>query len=302
MQWVRDFQPDPERQRLVRGALWITLLGNIGLALGKAIAARLSGSVALYADAANSISDVLYSLLIVLGLWIAQRPPDLSHPQGHSRFEPLAGLVVAAAMTVAGYEAGRAAIERLIAGGIELSLGWPTAALLLSATIKAGMYAAIHRIAGMTSSSTLDAAAKDNLADVLTSTAAFLGILGAHFIHPLADAIGGILVAAWIFKSAWEVWQENLSYLSGGGAPAELRAAIVEAAQGVDGVTLVHQVITEHVGPDLVADLHVNVDGNMTVFEAHTISDEVRARVEQLPGIDRAYVHIEPCETVPRRE
>ncbi len=106
MQWVRDFQPDPERQRLVRGALWITLLGNIGLALGKAIAARLSGSVALYADAANSISDVLYSLLIVLGLWIAQRPPDLSHPQGHSRFEPLAGLVVAAAMTVADMKPG----------------------------------------------------------------------------------------------------------------------------------------------------------------------------------------------------
>jgi len=223
MQWIRDIQPDPERQRMVRGALWITLLGNIGLALAKGIAARLSGSVALYADAANSISDVLYSLLIVLGLWVAQRPPDLSHPQGHSRFEPLAGLVVAAAMTVAGYEAARTAIARLIAGGIALSLGWPTVALLLSAAVKAGMYAAIHRIARLTASSTLDAAAKDNLADVLTSIAAFLGILGAHFIHPLADAIGGILVAAWIFKSAWEVWRENLKYLSGGGAPPEFR-------------------------------------------------------------------------------
>lgn len=301
MQWIRDIQPDPERQRMVRGALWITLLGNIGLALAKGIAARLSGSVALYADAANSISDVLYSLLIVLGLWVAQRPPDLSHPQGHSRFEPLAGLVVAAAMTVAGYEAARTAIARLIAGGIALSLGWPTVALLLSAAVKAGMYAAIHRIARLTASSTLDAAAKDNLADVLTSIAAFLGILGAHFIHPLADAIGGILVAAWIFKSAWEVWRENLKYLSGGGAPPELLTAIVETAQVVEGVTLVHQVITEHVGPDLVADLHVNVDGNITLFEAHAISDEVRARVEQLPGIDRAYVHVEPCDAVPRR-
>ncbi len=164
------------------------------------------------------------------------------------------------------------------------------------------MYAAIHRIAGMTSSSTLDAAAKDNLADVLTSTAAFLGILGAHFIHPLADAIGGILVAAWIFKSAWEVWQENLSYLSGGGAPAELRAAIVEAAQGVDGVALVHQVITEHVGPDLVADLHVNVDGNMTVFEAH------RSRTRCGHGLSSCRASTAPTCTsnrvklVPRRE
>lgn len=302
MQWIRDYEPDPERQRLMRGALWITLLGNVSLAVGKALAARLSGSVALYADAANSISDVLYSLLIVLGLWVAQRPPDLSHPQGHSRFEPLAGLVVAAAMTFAGYEAGRAAIERLISGGIALLLGWPTVALLLSATVKAGMYATIHRIAGLTASSTLEAASKDNLADVLTSIAAFFGILGTRFIHPLADAVAGVLVAAWIFRSALGVWRENLTYLSGGGASADLRDAIVETAAAVDGVLRVHQVLTEHVGPELVADLHINVDGNIPLFEAHAISDEVRTCIERLPGIDRAYVHVEPCEAVPRRD
>ena len=123
MQWIRDYKPDPDATRLFRRALVITLGGNILLAAGKGVATYLSGSVALYADTANSVSDVLYSLLMVLGLWMAQQPPDIGHPQGHGRFEPIVGLLVAAAMTFAGYEAGRTSIERFVGGGLALELG-----------------------------------------------------------------------------------------------------------------------------------------------------------------------------------
>ena len=119
MRWVRDYIPQQAGQsKLYREALIITLGGNIVLAISKAIVAYLSGSVALYSDAANSVSDVVYSLLMVLGLWMAQRPPDISHPQGHSRFEPLIGLVVTASMAFAGFEAARASINRFIEGGM----------------------------------------------------------------------------------------------------------------------------------------------------------------------------------------
>ena len=296
MQVIRDAQPDAMRWRRLRRALWITIIGNIALAVGKGVVARLSGSVALYADAANSASDVAYSLLMVLGLWLSQRPPDLSHPQGHSRFEPLAGLVVATAMTLAGYEAGRAAAVRFLAGGTAVAAGWPTVALLVSAGVKAAMYVTISRIAKLTASPTLGAAAKDNLADVLTSLAAFLGTLGSQFLHPLADPIAGLLVAFWILKAALSVWRENLTYLSGGGAPSDMGTEIADTAAAVGGVLRVHQVITEHVGPNFVADLHINVDGTLPLFDAHAISDEVRRRVEALAGIDRAYIHLEPCE------
>jgi cation diffusion facilitator family transporter len=299
MQFIRDMQPDQARRRLLNRALWITILGNVLLAGGKAVVAYISGSVALYADAANSISDVFYSLLMALGLWIAQRPPDRSHPQGHSRFEPLAGLVVASAMTFAGYEAARASITRLIEGAVPVAIGWPTVALLVSAVLKAMMYGVIRRIAERAQSTTLDAAAKDNLADVLTSTAAFLGTLGSRFLHPLTDPVAGIIVALWIFKAAFEVWKENLTYLTGGGASPELHAEILQAAQEITGVVRVHQIITEYVGPELVADLHINVDGNVPLFNAHAISDAVQASVETLAGIDRAYVHVEPCEVIP---
>jgi cation diffusion facilitator family transporter len=299
MQVVRDAIPDPARRRLLTQALWITLLSNLGLAIGKGIIATITDSVALYADAANSASDLFYSLLMSLGLWISQRPPDLSHPQGHSRFEPLAGLIVAGAMTVAAYEAGRMTVQRFITGGASVPLEWPAIALLISAAVKGVMYALIHRIAGKTNSPTLDAAAKDNLADVLSSTAAFAGIVASQFIHPLADPIAGAVVVLWIAHAAFDVWRENLKYLTGGGASADLRQEIIAVSGTIQGVERVHQVLTEYVGPELIADLHINVNGNLPLFDAHVISDNVRERVEALEGIDRAYVHVEPCELIP---
>ena len=89
MRWIRDFEPDSSVSRKFRRALVITLAGNVLLAGIKGAAAYLSGSTAVLADAINSASDVLYSILLVVGLWLSQRPPDLSHPQGHSRFEPM---------------------------------------------------------------------------------------------------------------------------------------------------------------------------------------------------------------------
>jgi cation diffusion facilitator family transporter len=205
-------------------------------------------------------------------------------------------------MTFAGFEAGRAAIVRLLEGSSALEIGWPAVALVLSAGVKAGMFGIIRNIARRATSPTLAAAAKDNLADVLTSSAAFVGILGSQFIAPIADPVAGCLVAIWILKSALEVWQENLTYLTGGGASEQLRGEIVNAASAVRGVERVHQVITEHAGPELVADLHINVDGNLPLFDAHTISDRVQERVEAIDGIDRAYVHLEPCEVIPRED
>lgn len=298
MQWVRDITPDVERRRLYRRAILITLLGNLALAIGKGIAAYYSDSVAVYADAANSASDVLYSLLMILGLWMAMQPPDLSHPQGHSRFEPLVGLAVAFAMTYAGYEAGRAAIERFLVGGSAVEPGLPTLALLASAAVKAGMFLAIRRVAETLSSPALAVTARDNLSDVLTSGAAFLGVFGSRFLHPLLDPIGGALVALWIFRAAFEAAQENLKYLTGAGAPRELRQEIAEVAGQVPGVLRVHQVITEYVGPQLVADLHINVDGHISLYEAHRISDAVQEAVAALAEVDRAYVHVEPCEAL----
>lgn len=295
MQWVRDFQPQPEQNRLYRTALFVTLGGNLFLAVAKGIVAWISGSAAIYSDAANSVSDVVYSLLMVAGLWMALQPPDLSHPQGHSRFEPLIGLVVTASMVFAGFEAARNSLERYNDKSIAaIALDLPTYVLLFSAAVKAGMFVFIKRIASQLQSPTLKTTARDNLSDVLTSVAAFLGVLGSNFIHPLADPVAGFVVAAWILRQAFMAGRENLGFLTGKGASKEDVQAFVEAAESVPGVLRVHHIMTDYVGPKLMVDMHINVDGNLTLREVHSISDNVIARLEEFPHVDRAYVHIEP--------
>ena len=294
MQWVRDYQPQPDQNRLYRLALIVTLGGNVFLAVGKSIAAYLSGSVALFSDAANSISDVAYSLLMVLGLWMALRPPDLSHPQGHSRFEPLVGLAVTFSMTFAGFTAARESIVRFIAGGSIVDLGIPAIVLFGSAAIKAGMFLYIRRVADTLGSPTLRTTSMDHISDVLTSLAAFFGVLGSQVLSPLADPIAGLLVAAWIFRAAFMAAKENLGYLTGAAAPKELTDEIIRITEDVPGVIRVHHLMTEYVGPTLVVDMHINVNSSLPLRETHAISDRVSEALQQLPEIDRAYVHIEP--------
>lgn len=294
MQWIREHTPQPELTKQYRIAMWITLGGNILLALSKALAAYYSGSIALYADTANSVSDVIYSLLMVGGLWMATRPPDLSHPQGHGRFEPLAGLIIAVSMSYAGYEAGRASITRLFSGGVVLEPGLPTLVLVFSALVKSAMFVIISRIARRLNSPALRASSKDNISDVLTSAAAFLGVLGTRFIHPLTDPIAGVLVAAWIFRQAYRAGKENLQFLTGAGAEEEVRRRIKALAEGVPGVISVHHMMTDYAGPKLVVDMHINVNGETSLNETHAIEDAVINRLQALPEVDRAYVHIEP--------
>jgi len=294
MRLVRDYHPQQNQNKRYRNAILITLGGNILLAASKGIVAAISGSAAIYADAANSISDVVYSLLMVAGLWVAIQPPDLSHPQGHSRFEPLVGLIVTFSMAFAGFEAAKNAYLRYTAGGESVELGLPMLVLIVSALCKTGMFLSIRKIAQKLYSPTLSTAAKDNLSDVLTSLAAFVGVLASNWIHPLADPIAGFLVALWIFRQAFLAGRDNLGFLTGKSAKPEEVQAFIQAAEEIPGVIKVHHIMSDYVGPRLVLDLHINVEGQKTLNEVHEISDRVINRLQEFPEVDRVYVHVEP--------
>ncbi|MCD6577583.1 MAG: cation transporter [Anaerolineaceae bacterium] len=294
MRWIRSFHPQEQLLKLYRRAMLITLAGNIFLGVIKSFAAYWSGSSAMYADAANSASDVIYSVLLVIGLWISQKPPDLSHPQGHSRFEPFVALIVTFSMAFAGFEAGHSSLVRFLKGGESISFGVPLVVLAVSIGAKATMFTLIRKVARTTSSPGLEAAAKDNISDVATSVAAALGILGSQFIHPLLDPAAGIFIALWIFKVVFDLVRENLGYLTGAGADSETKKKLLEAVKKIEGVEDVHHIVTEYVGPKLVIDMHINVNGEISLNQAHAICDQAIEVLTAFSEVDRAYVHVEP--------
>jgi cation diffusion facilitator family transporter len=294
---VRHEPPDPLRRRLYRRAILIGLIGNSLLAAAKGAVAWLSGSSALLSDAANSLSDMLYSILMALGLYVAHQPPDETHPQGHSRFEPLVGLLIGLAMAIAGITAISEGARRFLSGAAPIELGWPTAALTVSSLVKIVMFWSVRDLGRCADSPAICASARDNLSDVLSSLAAMMGVLGSRFVHPLLDPAAGVLVALWIFRGVWEILRENLGYLTGRGAPPEVTASILRVASSVPGVVNVHQVIADYVGPRLRVDMHIDVDGGIPLRDAHAIGEQVAERIEALPEVALAFVHVEPADS-----
>ncbi len=296
VQQIRRESEDRSRWLDYRRAILLGLAGNTLLAVAKGLVAWTTGSSAVFSDAANSLSDVLYSMLMAAGLFVAQQPADETHPQGHSRFEPLVSVAIALAMGLAGFSAVRQGVVRYREGGGAVPPLWPTIVLLGAVAVKIVMCRAVMKLGERAASPALRASARDNLADVLGSLAAWLGVVGSNVLHPLLDPLAGMLVALWIARAMGEILHENLGYLTGRGASAEVTAEIVEAASAVPGVLDVHQVIADYVGPELRVDMHIDVDGGMTLREAHDIVDQVAQRVEDLAMVDLVFVHVEPAE------
>ena len=273
----------------------IAFAGNLLLLVGKGLAARVSGSSAVYADAANSASDLIYSLFMGLGLWLSLRPPDATHPHGHRRIESLVSLVIGMAMTLAGVEAARTGFRTWQQGGHPTVTLWPVITLLSAALVKGWMYLAIRRIGRKTSSPALLASAHDNLSDTLSSAAALVGLLGSIVIREL-DPVAAFFVTAWILRSAWQVLREGMHQLIGGGVSPEIHRAVVQSARAVPGVLDTDRVIIEHSGPRVYVDIHIQMLNQSTLDEVHRASHAVREAVQELPEVDHVFVHVEPWE------
>ncbi len=294
MKWIDDSANDTRNIKWMYLALAVTVAGNLLLAVTKWAAAVRSGSSSVYADALNSISDVLYSITLVIGLLISIRPADRSHPHGHERFEPLVGLIISFSMGFAAWSALSEAIEKLRSGASAVSASAAIPALILSAAVKCLMFFIIRAVAKKTRSTALKDAAADNLSDMLTSAAAVVGILLSNAVDPICDPIIGILLSLWIFKAAISALCENLNYLTGHGVDDAELESLKQEIESVPGVLGVHKLVAEYVGTKLRLDIHIDMDGSMPLTQLHEIETEIENRMAARQEIDHIFIHAEP--------
>jgi len=270
---------------------------NLALALLKGAVWLTTGSLALQSEAVNSAADTAYSLVIVAGLYLTTRPPDFEHPHGHERIEPFVSLFVAAGIFAAGgvvlWQAGRA----LLTGTVAVTQGpYAVGVLLVSAVAKYGLYRYCLAAGSERNSPALVATAKDNRNDILTAGAALVGVAGATAGYPLADPLAAVVVAAGIIYTGVEVVRDNVAYLVGAAPPEGLRREILERALDHDQVRGAHDVIAHYVGPEIDVSLHIEVEGELSLYEAHDIETEVIQSIQALPEIDDVFVHVDPRE------
>ena len=293
-----------EREGLARvGAIkrvtWLGLWVNVLLSALKLAAGIIGGSQAIVADAFHSLSDAPIDIAMLVGVTYWSKPPDGGHPHGHGRIETLVtggigillGLVAVAIafVAVATVREHHAHPPGLIAMG----------AALLSIVSKEALYRYTVRVGRRIESSAVVANAWHHRSDAFGSIPVLLAVAGAR-IHPdwfFLDHLGAVVVSVFIFQAGVMVAWPAVKELVDAAAPARDLEEIRHIAQASKGVREVHAIRTRSSGGALQVDLHVLVDGDVSVRRGHEIAEEVEQRlVSKGPRLTDVVVHIEPYE------
>lgn len=285
------------RRQTVRRVAWIVLTANLLLAVAKGGVWWATGSLAVGSEAVNSLADTVYSLVVLGGIYLTTRPPDFEHPHGHERIEPFVSLLIALSIFGAGAVVLWQAVASIVGDSVAPSVG-PIAVTVLVATaiVKYGLYRYVLQAGEAQQSPALVATALDNRNDILTATAALLGVLGAWAGYPILDPVAAMGVSLGIFYTGWGVVRDNVNYLIGRAPPDELREEILRRALEHPEVQGAHDVVAHYVGPEVDVSLHIEVEGDRTLIEAHDIETAVAESIRDLGRIDDVFVHVDPRE------
>ncbi len=284
------------RRQAVRRVGWVVLAVNLLLALGKGWVAIATGSLAVGSEAVNSLADSAYSVVVLAGLVLTTQPPDPEHPHGHERIEPFVSLFVALGVFAAGGLVLYRAITGVLSTEIAASQYGPPAIgiLVVTAIVKYGLYRYVKDVADSQRSPALVATALDNRNDILTAGAALVGVIGADAGFPVLDPLAAAVVSIGIFWTGWQIVRDNVNYLVGRAPPDRLRKRILERALEHPDVQGAHDVVAHYVGPEVDVSLHIEVEGDRTLAEAHAIETDVMEAIRELPAVDDVFVHVDP--------
>ena len=278
----------------------VTLLGmcvNVFLIAFKFLAGIVGHSQALIADAVHSFSDLFTDIVVLLGLRIGRKAPDEKHHFGHARLETLASSIVGIALIVTALYLGiRAALN--IYRHTEYH---PTLLALVAAGVSVGLKEALFhytvRVGRRIKSSLIIANAWHQRSDALSSVAVLLGVAGAN-IKPswhILDAYAALCVSFFIIKVGLDILKGTVREFTDTAPAREILNKIRESAIGVDGVSAMHDLRVRTSGGLHQMEVHIMVDGELTVNEGHRIAKAVEHTLRRdVPDIDRVIVHVDP--------
>lgn len=257
----------------------------------KFITGLVSGSIAIISDALNSLLDIVTYTAVFISVRIQERQPDADHHFGHRRAEPLAGLLVAIFATILGSTLIKDAIVSLFVEPHtpEFSLS-PVVILLLSIGTKMVLAKRYAEESRNTGSPAMYASYIDSRNDVLASSIALVGFVIGRPI----DDIAALLIGMWIIYSGGRIGMENLGYLMGVAPSDELLLEIRKTAAATPAVLGLNELRAHYVGDKLHVEIHIELDDTLSLREAHDIGVDVQSRLEALPEVQSAFVHIDP--------
>lgn len=285
----------------------VTLVGgavNVLLLAFKFAAGIVGHSSAMIADAVHSLSDFVTDIIVLVFVKISNKPQDKSHDYGHGKYETLA-------LTLIGIALMAVAVSIIVKGAIKIAT-WANGevleapgklafwAAIVSIVLKEGVYRYSIIKAKKLNSKALEANAWHHRSDALSSIGTAVGIGGAIFLGErwtILDPVASVAVGAFIVKVAFDLLKNGIGDLMEQSLPDEVEEEILKIVAEVPGITEPHDLRTRRIGNHYAIELHILMDGNISLKEAHDKADEVEAALKQRYGEEtHVAVHVEPRE------
>ncbi|MDR3284318.1 MAG: cation diffusion facilitator family transporter [Treponema sp.] len=287
-----------DRVRALKQAGWIALAGNLVLGILKLAVGIRTGSLAVIGDGMDTSTDVVIAVMTLVISAVVALPSDANHPWGHGRAETTATLLLACIIFFAG---GQLALQS--AGALlrqEAAHEPETLALgvtVLSIAGKLLLSFSQYRIGKKAGSAIVLANAQNMRNDVIVSASVLLGLgLSRLFRLPILDPLAAFLVSLWIIKNAVSIFIETNRELMDGSADKEVYKTLFDTLKTVPGVSNPHRARIRKIASRWDIDLDIEVDGNLTVQEAHTLAGQVEQAIHRaIPNIYDIMVHVEPA-------
>jgi len=284
-------------QKTAQKTIYFSILSSVFLALIKWISGILGHSYALIADAIESTSDIFSSLLVLVGIKYSSKPADENHPYGHGRIEPLVTFLVVGFLIVSALIIARQAIIN-IQTPHELPKYFTLIILFIIIVWKEISYRVVVKKSKEIKSTSLKADAWHHRSDAITSVAAFIGITVALILgkgYENADDYAALFASFFILYNSYLIFRPALGEILDEHTYDDMALEIKKISKKVDGVIDTEKCLIRKTGMNFHVDLHVILDGSISIKEGHFISHKVKDKLmKELPEISNILIHIEP--------
>lgn len=288
-----------QRSKLSSRSINLALVANIILALFKTTVGIYSHSSALLADGINSTSDVVYNTAVAIFIRASRKPADEDHPYGHSKFESVGALVIAAFIITAAFTIFWNSVQTLFdyLQGNEASEINSIAlyVALFTILIKGLLFLYTRTVGKKTNNPTVVALALDHRNDIFSATAVVAGTLAAQFGFAWADPLAGAIVAVFFLMSGIEILRDSTDILMDTVPGQSLDKEVRSLLKDVTGLEGIEQIQAHRFGQYLVMNLTIFVCGDSSVREGHEVAEEVERRLtREIDFLQAVHVHYHP--------
>lgn len=276
----------------------ISIILNCLLTLIKFISGVISKSSAMISDSVHSLSDVLSTFVVIIGVKISNKKADSDHPYGHERIECVSAIILSGMLFIIGALIGINGIKNVTNSS---NLVMPGVLALIASIIsiisKEAMYQYTIRVSKKINSAALKADAWHHRSDALSSIGSFIGILGSRLGFKIFDPLASVIISLCIIKVSIDIFKDAIYKMVDKSCDKEVIDKVISVIEKNESVKNIDDIKTRQFGNKAYVDVEISVDENLLLKDAHKVAEEIHNSVEnEINIVKHCMVHVNPYE------